>query len=262
MNTRNLKIKAEKLVDSSLASLLPEYYSLPIVHKPASRQFRHQISKAVALEKCFTRSETCEADQNFIETKFLTLRSALLSDAQFIYDNDPAATSLDEVMVTYPGFYAIACYRIAHTIYLLGARNVSRLITEVAHSRTGIDIHPGAEIGNEFFIDHGTGIVVGETTVIGDRVKLYQGVTLGALSVSKPMRGMKRHPTVESDVVIYAGSTILGGETRIGHHSIIGGNVWLVHSVPPNSLVYHESKVSVREREQVDFTDDQPGGKV
>lgn len=255
MNARYLKKKADLLVDCSLASLLPEHYPQHAARKHALRRQRVQISQAVALEGCFPSSRACEADQNFIETKFLTLRTTLLADAQFIFENDPAATSIDEVIVAYPGFYAIACYRIAHSIYLLGARNVSRLITEIAHSRTGIDIHPGAEIGNEFFIDHGTGIVIGETTVIGDRVKLFQGVTLGALSVSKPMRGMKRHPTVESDVVIYAGSTILGGETRIGHHSVIGGNVWLVHSVPPNSLVYHESKVTVREREQLGFAD-------
>jgi serine O-acetyltransferase len=170
----------------------------------------------------------------------------LEADAKSIYTNDPAAESLNEVLLAYPGFFAIAHYRIANLLYSEGIKIIPRLITEYAHSKTGIDIHPAATIGSEFFIDHGTGIVIGATTVIGNRVKIYQGVTLGALSVSKSMSARKRHPTIEDDVVIYAGSTILGGSTVIGHNSTIGGNVWLVKSVPPYSKVYHESKVVVK----------------
>lgn len=167
------------------------------------------------------------------------LHSLLLDDAKAILAGDPAATSLDEVILAYPGFYAIAVYRIAH--WLRGERvaTVPRMLTEHAHRVTGIDIHPGATIGRAFVIDHGTGIVIGETTVIADNVKVYQGVTLGALSVDKTMANAKRHPTIERDVVIYANATILGGDTVVGAGSIIGGNVWLTSSVPPRSRVYH-----------------------
>lgn len=176
------------------------------------------------------------------------LEEMLLKDAEFITLNDPAATGPDEVIMAYPGFFAILVYRLAHYISSFGVPVIPRVMTEYAHSITGIDIHPGAVIGPEFCIDHGTGVVIGETTIIGTRVKLYQGVTLGALSVNKSMALTKRHPTIEDDVIIYAGATILGGETVIGHNSIIGGNVWLTQSVPPFSVVYHEdrSKVKVR----------------
>jgi serine O-acetyltransferase len=169
-------------------------------------------------------------------------------DATFIAANDPAATSVDEVVMAYPGFFAILVYRIAHSLALRGVPIIPRIMTEYAHSKTGIDIHPKANIGTEFFIDHGTGIVIGETTIIGNRVKLYQGVTLGALSVSKDKAQTKRHPTIEDDVIIYAGSTILGGDTVIGHNSVIGGNVWLTESVQPHSMVYQERKVIIKER--------------
>ena len=157
-----------------------------------------------------------------------------------------AAESVDEVISAYPGFRAIAIYRIAHEFYRMGVPLFPRILTESAHQRTGIDIHPGATIGRSFFIDHGTGIVVGETTTIGDSVKIYQGVTLGALSVDKTLASSKRHPTIEDNVVIYSNATILGGTTVIGHDSVIGGNVWLTESVPPYSVVYHKSEVHVR----------------
>ena len=163
----------------------------------------------------------------------------LLEDAQAIFRGDPAATSIDEVIVAYPGFFAIAVYRIAHWLYQQRVAVVPRMIAEHAHRLTGIDIHPGASIGRCFVIDHGTGIVIGETTVIEDNVKVYQGVTLGALSVAKEMANTKRHPTIERDVVIYANATILGGSTVIGAGSIVGGNVWITESVPPGSRVYH-----------------------
>lgn len=172
---------------------------------------------------------------------------SLIKDAQLFVDFDPAARSRESVILYYPGFYAIAVYRLSHELFSLRIPYLPRMISEFAHSKTGIDIHPGAVIGDHFFIDHGTGIVVGETTIIGNNVKIYQGVTLGAVSVDKSMKGKKRHPTIEDNVIIYSGSTILGGDTIIGHDTVIGGNVWLTKSVPPFSVVFHESKVVIRE---------------
>ena len=167
----------------------------------------------------------------------------LENDITAMYEGDPAAKSKSEVVRTYPGFYAIAAYRFAHELHTLGVQGIPRIITEHAHSKTGIDIHPGAKIGEHFCIDHGTGVVVGETTVIGSHVKIYQGVTLGALSVNKEDAEKKRHPTIEDNVVIYAGATILGGETVIGKNSIVGGNVWLTRSVPAESKIYYQAKM-------------------
>ena len=152
---------------------------------------------------------------------------------------DPAARSQEEVILSYPGVQAIMVHRIAHELWVRDIAMIPRMMSEYVHGITGIDIHPGAQIGDSFFIDHGTGVVIGETTVIGDNVKLYQGVTLGALSVQKELANSKRHPTIEDEVTIYAGATILGGRTVIGRGSIIGGNVWLTDSVPPNSRIYH-----------------------
>lgn len=174
-------------------------------------------------------------------------------DAVAMFQGDPAATSLREVVRTYPGFYAIAAYRFAHSLHRLGVADIPRVITEHAHSKTGIDIHPAAVIGEHFCIDHGTGIVVGETTSIGNHVKMYQGVTLGALSVDKADAKKKRHPTIEDRVVIYAGATILGGETTVGHDTIIGGNVWLTRSVPPYSKIYYTAKMENGETEETHF---------
>jgi serine O-acetyltransferase len=167
-------------------------------------------------------------------------------DADAIVAGDPAAESVDEVVSAYPGFLAIATHRVAHEIHRHGVPILPRLLAEVAHGRTGIDIHPGASIGRSFCIDHGTGIVIGETAIIGDSVKVYQGVTLGALSVAKSNAGKKRHPTIEDHAVLYANATVLGGDTVVGHDSVVGGNVWLTSSVPPHSLVYHTSQVRIR----------------
>ncbi|MCU0416958.1 MAG: serine O-acetyltransferase [Cytophagaceae bacterium] len=175
-----------------------------------------------------------------------SLYQQLVLDVQAIVEGDPAARSEFEVIRAYPGFYAIVFYRLAHQLYLLDIPLLPRVIAEYAHSKTGIDIHPGAQIGSYFYIDHGTGIVIGETAIIGDHVKLYQGVTLGALSVSKDKQDTKRHPTIESHVIIYAGATILGGETIVGHNSVIGGNAWLTESVPPYTKVYHKAQIDVR----------------
>ena len=171
----------------------------------------------------------------------------LMLDADAIEAGDPAAKNRDEVMRSYPGFYAISIYRIANELSQLRVPFIPRILTEMAHSKTGIDIHPNAIIGESFFIDHGTGVVIGETTIIGNFVKIYQGVTLGALSVKKEMAETKRHPTIEDNVVIYAGATILGGRTIIGQNSTIGGNVWITKSVEPNMLVYHTPDLKIEE---------------
>ncbi len=174
------------------------------------------------------------------------LREALLLDAAAVEAGDPAAESQDEVIAAYPGFYAIAVYRIAHELARRGVSVLPRLMTEYAHRITGVDIHPEATIGESFCIDHATGVVIGQTTVIGRGVKVYQGVTLGALSVSRKLRHQRRHPQVGDGVVIYANATILGGDTAIGEHSVIGGGAWITSSVPPRSVVYNRSKVVVR----------------
>ena len=179
------------------------------------------------------------------------LYQLLNTDIQAIFNGDPAARSEFEVIRTYPGFFAISCYRLAHSLYRHDIPLLPRILTEYAHSKTGIDIHPAAEIDEYFHIDHGTGIVIGESCNIGKHVKLYQGVTLGALSVAKSMAYTKRHPTVQDGVVIYSGATILGGDTVIGHDSIIGGNVWLTKSVPPHSRVYHNPDISVISKSKV-----------
>lgn len=186
-----------------------------------------------------------DASQRFFEA-LPAIYEMLLADARAILDSDPAAHSLEEVLAAYPGFYATFVHRTAHLLWRLDCRLLARFFAEHAHGRTGIDIHPAAQIGPSFAIDHGTGIVIGETTRIGSSVKIYQGVTLGALNVSKTEAAAKRHPTIGDGVVIYAGATILGGATVVGAGSIIGGNVWLTNSVPPNSVVYHKSEVHIK----------------
>jgi serine O-acetyltransferase len=224
--------------------------------------YRYEVAeeKAERLQKMFTeilQPLTTRLGQPVEEvvTKFFStlpsVYSQLLADAEFFLQSDPAAEGVEEVIIAYPGFYAITVYRLAHQLTLLNVPIIPRVITEYAHNKTGIDIHPGASIGNPFFIDHGTGIVIGQTSVIGHKVKIYQGVTLGALAVRKEQQGAKRHPTIEDNVVIYAGSCILGGETVIGHDSIIGGNVWLTTSVAPLSMVYHKSEVHIRDKSEL-----------
>ncbi len=199
--------------------------------------FQNLLSKTEACHHNKLRS-ICECFFEGLEGVY----DACLEDSQAILAGDPAAIDAKEVIRSYPGFYAIAVYRLAHLMLELGVPYLPRIFTEYAHSKTGIDIHPGAIIGRRFCIDHGTGIVIGETTHIGDEVKIYQGVTLGALSVSKNMAQQKRHPTIENKVIIYSGATILGGDTVIGQGSIIGGNVWITESVKPLSRVYYSSE--------------------
>jgi serine O-acetyltransferase len=166
------------------------------------------------------------------------IRSLVLEDVAAAFRGDPAAKTIEEVILAYPGLDAVVAHRVAHFFWAAGLPLIPRMMSEYIHGKTGIDIHPGASIGKRFFIDHGTGVVVGETAIIGDDVKLYQGVTIGALSVRKEEGDVKRHPTIEDEVTIYSGATILGGRTVVGRRSVIGGNVWLTHSVPPFSRVY------------------------
>lgn len=175
------------------------------------------------------------------------IKTALIKDVQAIYEGDPAARAPEEIILSYPGFYAISIYRIAHEFYVRKIPYIARLMTEFAHEKTGIDIHAGAKIGEYFFIDHGTGIVIGETTTIGDHVRIYQGVTLGAKSFEldengNPVKGIKRHPDIGNNCIIYANATILGGNTKIGDGVVVGGNVWLTHSVPAGQVVYYNEK--------------------
>lgn len=204
------------------------------------RGIRHGCQ--VSEHRCSHCEEAAEAHTLEFLEKIPALRTALATDVEAAYDGDPAAKSHDEIIFSYPAIYTIMIYRLAHELHLQEIPLLPRIMTELAHSKTGIDIHPGAKIGRYFFIDHGTGVVIGETCEIGENVKLYQGVTLGALSFPKDqegklIRGTKRHPTIEDDVVIYSGATVLGGDTVIGRGSIIGGNVWLTHSVPPRTKV-------------------------
>ena len=218
------------------------------------RSFKYECRK---LDDCPDDCCTEAADYATMHLlrKLPEIRELLKLDIEAAYEGDPAAKSHDEIILSYPNTLAIATHRLAHELYVMEATLIARIMSEHAHSLTGIDIHPGAKIGRYFFIDHGTGVVVGETTQIGDRVKIYQGVTLGALSFAKDkdgkiIKGGKRHPTIEDDVTIYSGATILGGKTVIGKGSIIGGNVWLTESVPPGTKVLMELprlKMSARE---------------
>lgn len=217
---------------------------------PAYETLVEQIGRAVTYEVQLGRLPEREPDWSErvvlrLYEKIPELREQLNEDVVAAYEGDPAAKSVEEVVFSYPAVEAITAYRVAHVLYEEDVPMIPRIIAEYAHGKTGIDIHPGARIGRRFFIDHGTGVVVGETAVIGDNVKLYQGVTLGALSVPRctstdEMRRRKRHPTLEDNVTIYSGATILGGDTVIGAGSVIGGNVWLTHSVPPGSRIIYD----------------------
>ena len=205
----------------------------------------YQISRALSFRPDLKESDEARrlALAEEISDRFVSeipeLQRILETDLQAAYEGDPAATGTDEIVYCYPGFSAIMIYRIAHVLHTLDVPLIPRIMTEYAHSKTGVDIHPGATIGERFFIDHGTGVVIGETTVIGDRVKIYQGVTLGGLSTraGHGLSGKKRHPTIESDVTIYSNASILGGQTVIGEGSVIGGNCFITSSIPPHSKV-------------------------
>lgn len=225
-------------VDQKLAEVARSLYGQVV------RALEYQCTQDPC-EDCTRCDERAADAMDYVLRSLPEVQRTLQEDIVAGYEGDPAAQSTMEIVMSYPGFFAIVVHRIAHLLYEKKIPLVPRIMSECAHSRTGIDIHPGATIGPGFFIDHGTGVVIGETCEIGANVKLYQGVTLGALSFEKdddgkPVKGIKRHPNVGDYVVIYAGATILGGNTTIGNHSEIGGNVWLTHSVPPGSKVYNQ----------------------
>ncbi|GGH40962.1 serine acetyltransferase [Mangrovimonas yunxiaonensis] len=215
---------------------------------------KHQQQELDALEHIFknvvseiTTNKPDDLWQAFRE-KLPEIKRSIELDALATEKNDPACKGLHEVYLAYPGFHAIAIHRMSHELFRLGLPIVARMMSECIHGKTGIDIHPGATIGTSFFIDHGTGIVIGETTIIKNNVKIYQGVTLGGLSVKKSLSQTKRHPTIEDNVTIYANATILGGDIVIGANSIIGANVWITKSVPPNALVTYQSEIKISTR--------------
>jgi serine O-acetyltransferase len=260
LDGQNLPSRAEveQLLDDLVSILFPGYFVRDQLDELTARYFVGErcarvlrgLERSIARALCETRDlgqPPCEPAEIDRRSHALALaliqaipdiRAMLDDDVQAALAGDPAARSAAEVILSYPGVQAIAVHRVAHRLHRLGVPLIPRMLSELVHSRTGIDIHPGARIGNSFFIDHGTGVVVGETTVIGEHVKLYQGVTLGALSVAPDAKPQEqRHPTLEDHVTIYAGATILGGDTVIGRGSTIGGNVWLTHSVPPGTTV-------------------------
>jgi serine O-acetyltransferase len=243
------KPEAEYFIQDLFQFLFIEQAGESDVDKTCKRYEQLKNNFASLLSELVTDKEAIKKHVESFFGKLPGIYKTLLDDAQAILNSDPAARSLSEVIVAYPGFYATAIYRLSHQIWIQGITILPRLFCEYAHGKTGIDIHPGAKIGNEFAIDHGTGIVIGETTVIGANVKMYQGVTLGALHVTKEGASTKRHPTIEDNVILYSGATILGGETVIGKGSVIGGNVWLTYSVPRNSVVYHKSEIKVKDKD-------------
>lgn len=240
----------EKFADNLVHLLYPQRNKIEFCDKSdleihllkVHNQLQNIINNLKLCDKGYDRDEVCN---NFF-LKLEEIEEKLDRDAKSIHMGDPASLCVEDVILCYPGFYAIAIYRVAHEFYKMNVPLLPRLLGEYAHQRTGIEIHPGAKIGENFCVDHGTGVVIGETTEIGDNVKIYQGVTLGALSVEKGLAGKKRHPTIENGAVIYSNATILGGKTVVGENSIIGGNVWLTESVPSNSLVYHKSEVHMK----------------
>jgi serine O-acetyltransferase len=240
---------AHTFAQQVLGLMFPHFSSLVVCSEDAVAEDIIQAAESLArLERSISpQHEKMPAD---VVDRFLkalpAVHDLLDDDARAIYEGDPAARSVDEVILTYPGFYGIAVFRVANALQLIGLPLLPRLLTEYAHEKTGIDIHPGATIGRRFCIDHGTGIVIGETTVIGSNVKLYQGVTLGALTVEKALANSKRHPTIEHDVVIYAGATILGGSTSVGHDSVVAGNAFLTQSVPAYSVVTRQNDIRPR----------------
>lgn len=220
---------------------MPDKMQLQQGYLTVYKQFRELYLPIQEMES----SKELEAENDFFY-HLPQIYDLLIEDAEAIFKGDPAAKSIEEVIHIYPGFHAIFIHRVAHALYQLSMFLLARMLSESAHSITGIDIHPGAIIGRSFGIDHGTGIVIGETTIIGDNVKIYQGVTLGAKSVEKSLAATKRHPTIEDNVTIYAGATILGGDTVIGKDSVIGGNAFITHSIPAKSMVYYNNELSIK----------------
>lgn len=244
------------IVKNVQSLMFPHYFHLDENKGKDSREILDCVFKKLKgqIAASFAFCSDCDntdLDINKLASEIIMLipkiKEALIKDVQAIYEGDPAARTPEEVILSYPGFYAISIYRIAHEFYVRKIPYIARLMTEFAHEKTGIDIHAGATIGEYFFIDHGTGIVIGETTTIGDHVRIYQGVTLGAKSFEldengNPIKGIKRHPDIGNNCIIYANATILGGRTKIGDGCVIGGNVWLTHSVPDGKVIYYNEK--------------------
>lgn len=245
-----------KFFEDVLGLLFPEFAPEKLTDKAGVKSKFYELENNLSLIlsrnlHLHSRSGETIAKEFFIGLE--TVYEWIHEDVEAIFSGDPAAKSKTEILRSYPGFYAIASYRIANLLHRLGVSLIPRMITEFAHSKTGIEIHPGATIGRNFCIDHGTGVVIGETTIIGNHVKIYQGVTLGALSVNKEDADKKRHPTIEDNVIIYSGATILGGKTVIGENSVIGGNVWLTKSIPAGSKVYYQTQMYHTDSEVTDL---------
>ncbi len=237
----NLKDKTQHFIEECLDLMYPVRLGVRELLRTDLKFLEDKLLNILDSNFESTNVKSQKIVKSFIEA-FGILRKQLDKDIEAIYEGDPAAKSKNEIILAYPGFHAIACYRIAHFLLNERVTLIPRIITEYAHSTTGIDIHPGAEIGEYFCIDHGTGVVIGETTVIGNHVKIYQGVTLGALSIPDRTECPKqRHPTIGNNVVVYAQAIILGGDTHIGDHSVVGGNVWITKSIPPHSKVYFDN---------------------
>lgn len=254
-NGKSTRVPSKKtvidIVNDIRIALFPEYYpevaniDVTSILRELYLKLRCQIAASVDFSATEGIDSDAAADQ--IVRILPDIKEKLLKDVTAIYEGDPAAVCPEEVILSYPGFFAISIYRIAHEFYKRKIPLLPRLMTEYVHEKTGIDIHAGATIGEYFFIDHGTGIVIGETTTIGDHVKIYQGVTLGAKSFEldengNPIKGVKRHPDIGNNVIIYANATILGGNTRVGDGAVIGGNVWLINSVPDGAKIYYTNK--------------------
>lgn len=233
--------------------MFPDYFIIDRLHGKSTAERLDTL--LVSLKRQLTAAYSFSGESAVVDTESLacdlvselpSIKEMLIKDVQAIYEGDPAARSPEEVIISYPGFLAISIYRIAHEFYKRGVPYIPRIMTEYAHEKTGVDIHAGATVGEYFFIDHGTGIVIGETTTIGDRVKIYQGVTLGAKSFEldedgRPVKGIKRHPDIGNNCIIYANATVLGGNTKIGDGSVIGANVWVTRSVEAGSTVYYKN---------------------
>jgi len=242
MNSKNYKVCLKDNVEQFSKQLFYSLFDACKQEKEAQQSLESSF-----LEICSALEiENSKAQWTIFCKKFPGIRKQLDLDAIAFEKNDPAANSLREIYLAYPGFYAISMYRLSHQLLLQNIPIIPRMMSEYAHGLTGTDIHPGATIGESFFIDHATGIVIGETSIIKDHVKIYQGVTLGGIEVKKSLASTKRHPTIENNVTIYANATILGGNISVGENSIIGANVWITKSIPPDSLVTYKSEINIK----------------